>query len=64
MKTTQKRFVAVFILLAVVLGQFAYPQPAAAATTRYAVPTGGLTSGACDSWANACQLQVAIKWQF
>jgi len=28
--------------------------------TRYAIPSGGLTSGLCDSWANACTLKRAI----
>lgn len=28
--------------------------------TRFAIPSGGLTTGLCDSWANACTLQRAI----
>lgn len=31
------------------------------AATRYAVPTGGATSGSCDSWANACTLTAALS---
>ena len=31
----------------------------AATTIRYAIPAGA-TSGACDSWANACDLQYAL----
>ncbi|PKN90958.1 MAG: hypothetical protein CVU44_21875 [Chloroflexi bacterium HGW-Chloroflexi-6] len=27
---------------------------------RYAVPSGGMSSGQCDSWKNACSLQTAI----
>lgn len=33
--------------------------PANTKDTRYATP-GGLTSGACNSWANACSLEYAI----
>ncbi len=33
---------------------------AASAATRYAVPSGGATSGACDSWGAACTLQTAL----
>ena len=33
---------------------------AASATSRYAIPSGGATSGSCDSWGAACTLQTAL----
>ncbi len=33
---------------------------AASATTRYAIPTSGATSGSCASWGTACTLQTAL----
>ena len=33
---------------------------ASVATTRYAVPVGGASSGSCASWAAACTLQTAL----
>jgi uncharacterized repeat protein (TIGR01451 family) len=45
-------------LAAVYLAILARPVMAEA-TIRYAKP-GGSTAGACDSWANACDLQVAL----
>ena len=33
----------------------------AAAAPRYAVATGGLTSGVCDSTGNACALEYAVE---
>jgi|GEM_PF-1938984 len=50
--------VTLFALTLVILGTLS-SELAYAATVRYATP-GGLTSGACDSWANACDLQRAL----
>ena len=33
---------------------------AASAATRYAIPSGGATSGSCGDWATACTLQTAL----
>ena len=48
-------------LLASVIGNAGQFTPAhAAGTVLYASP-GGLTSGACDTWANACELSYALS---
>ena len=57
---TKRTIFSLAVLMALAFAQFASPQPVFAATNRYAVPTGGLTSGACNSWAAACDLQTAI----
>lgn len=56
MKANHRQFVSVFILFVLVFSQFAYPKPASAASIRYVVASGGLTSGPCDSWGAACTL--------
>jgi len=49
-------FVSFFLLLALLLAPVS---PARAVGIRYAAPNG-VTSGNCDSWANACTLQTAL----
>jgi hypothetical protein len=48
--------IAVFVLSAGLVSV----QPALAATTVMYIQPGGLTGGACDSWANACDLQYGL----
>lgn len=56
-----RKFFLALVLIVVVLGQFAYPQRASAAAIRYVVVTGGLDTGSCNSWANACTLTRALS---
>ncbi|NWG32797.1 MAG: hypothetical protein HXY42_00005 [Chloroflexi bacterium] len=58
---TARKFWFVFMLILVVVGQFASPQRASAASIRHVVETGGLETGSCDSWANACTLTYALS---
>ncbi len=59
MKTLRRRSLAVGTSLA--LAAFALlSAQAASATTRYAIPSGGATSGSCASWGSACTLQTAL----
>ncbi len=62
---------AIFYCILVVMGLFVVPLGVAGTAlpaqtgsdtpaVRYAAP-GGLTSGACDSWPNACELQTALS---
>jgi len=60
MKVNQKQFISLFILFVLVFSQFAYVQPVSAATIRYAIETGGLNAGQCDSWGAGCTLQHAL----
>ncbi|MDL1911680.1 hypothetical protein FBQ81_13485 [Chloroflexi bacterium CFX6] len=60
MKTTRRQLASFSILIMLVISQFAYPQSASAATNRYVVASGGLSSGPCDSWGAACTLQRAL----
>ncbi len=54
------KILSVLLLLSLLLiGQTAAPAHAIGAT-RYVKP-GGLTSGTCNSWANACDLQYALN---
>lgn len=55
-----RRFFSILVFIVVVVGQFAQPQRASAASIRYVVAAGGLDTGQCDSWANACTLNRAI----
>jgi predicted outer membrane repeat protein len=59
----QQRSVALrFFLIVILLGCLGWfsAQPALASTTILYVAPSGLTSGACNSWANACDLQYAL----
>ena len=47
-------------LLAGMLAALSAPGVRAAALVLYVIPTGGTTSGSCDSWANGCDLQYAL----
>lgn len=53
------RFLLGIVISALIFGISPYIQ-ATASTVRYAKPDG-LTSGTCDSWANACGLQYALS---
>ncbi|MEW6285758.1 MAG: choice-of-anchor Q domain-containing protein, partial [Chloroflexota bacterium] len=55
-----RKLFSLFVLLVVVFSQFAQPHRASAATIRYVAASGGLDTGQCDSWANACTLQRAL----
>ncbi|MBI4761641.1 MAG: choice-of-anchor Q domain-containing protein [Chloroflexota bacterium] len=55
-----RKLISALALLGVLFGQFAYPQGASAAAIRYVTASGGLETGPCDSWANACTLQRAL----
>ena len=53
------RVIAGVVLFALILGIALAWVVHAASGIRYAKP-GGLTSGVCDSWENACELQYAL----
>ncbi|MGC1375516.1 MAG: hypothetical protein WA821_04800, partial [Anaerolineales bacterium] len=57
MKTISRLVLIAMFLLSVGLVS---AQPALAATTVMYIAPGGLTGGACDSWANACDLQYGL----
>ena len=57
-KNSNRSLLARLLCLGVLLLAW-HTGPASAATVRYA-KDGGLTSGSCDSWANACTLQAAL----
>ena len=58
MKNTNKLF-TVLTLLALLLASVPLQTAQAAGNVYYVVP-GGMTSGSCDSWLNACTLQTAL----
>src|SRR5687768_4518066 len=61
MTNCKSLFVVRMALALVLMVVFSLPAvtPAGAAGTMYVVP-GGLTTGSCASWANACDLQYAL----
>lgn len=59
-KSPRLKILAVALLVASLLLVSLPPQVAIAATVRYASPTG-LSSGTCNTWANACTLKYALS---
>jgi len=56
----KKTWMVILTLLALTFSSIGVTPAHAAAGPRYAVPVGGMTSGACGSWGNACDLQYAL----
>jgi hypothetical protein len=54
------RFLTVLLTVALFSSLLPAGPARAAGTIRYAAP-GGMTSGSCDSWANACTLKYALS---
>ncbi len=62
MKNPARSFLHILALLALAVAVLGSPQPAyAVLTVRYVKPApDGISSGTCDTWANACTLQYAL----
>lgn len=60
MKEKNSRFISIVIILVLLIVQFATPHVARAAATIYVEP-GGLTTGSCNNWGTACELQYALS---